>query len=280
MASLQKYIRNARTVLRQPAIALEYANWALQTGLSAHGPVRTVCGVRLGNFNGFSEYHSVAKGISDGELKFLRRHPLGEGAIIDVGANLGLFSLVIDSFSPKSRRIIAFEPAPSTFAALSKNIADNSATNIECHQLAVSDRDGKACFEVKENARANSSLVGASGASRGICIEIECTTLDRFVSAASLGQIAMLKVDVEGHEISVFRGAEHVWSNMRPAVVYFEVCPPLARAIGFASEEAAAFLDEKGYALYRILADGSLQEARCDEIANVELENWVGLDTR
>lgn len=279
MARLQGFIQNAGTILRQPAIAMEYVNWALQTAFRAHGPVRTVCGVRIGDLNGFSEYHSVARGVSTAELEFLRRHEFGDGAIIDVGANLGLFSLVVRDRFP-NRRIIAFEPAPSTFAALSKNIARNSATNVECHQLAVADHDGTSSFVVLEHARANSAI-GVAGFLPGAeSIQIGCTTLDRFVSVAKLEQIGLLKVDVEGFEISVFRGAEHVLSRVRPRVVYFEVCPALARAVGFAPDAAATFLAEKGYALYRLLGDGQLQKTRPQEINDVVLENWVGLDTR
>jgi FkbM family methyltransferase len=275
---MRRLLRNALTVSRQPALAMEYATWLVQKSLRASGPVRAICGVRIGNFSGFSEYHSVARGVSDPELAFLRHHDFGDGAIIDVGANLGLFSLVArERFA--DRRIIAFEPAPSTFAALSGNIALNGAANVECHQLAVSDRDGTAPFAVLENARANSSLK-TTGGSPGTGIEIRCTTLDRFATEAKIDRIALLKIDVEGFEISVLRGAERVFAQARPHVVYFEICPALARGAGFAADSAAEFLEAKGYALHRIVADGSLEKVDRGEIANVTLDNWVGIDTR
>ncbi len=168
---MKQVIRNALTVSRSPALALEYANWMVQKSLRSEGPVRTVCGVRIGNFNSFSEYHSVPRGISAAELAFLRRHDFGDGVIIDIGANLGLFSLVLRDRFPE-RRIIAFEPAPSTFAALSRNAARNGAVNMECRQLAVSDRDGTTRFVMRENARANSSLGKAGAQQEGPSIEI------------------------------------------------------------------------------------------------------------
>jgi hypothetical protein len=89
----------------------------------------------------------------------------------------------------------------------------------------------------------------------------------------------MLKVDVEGHELSVFRGADNVLLKNRPRVVYFEVCPPLARSAGFAPQAAAAMLLELGYALYRVRGDGSLRQAALEEICGITLDNWVALHT-
>jgi len=71
--------------------------------LRADGPIRRIGGVRLGSFNSFSEYHFVAKNMSDAELAFLRRHSFREGEIVDVGANLGLFSLVVRGRFPDRR---------------------------------------------------------------------------------------------------------------------------------------------------------------------------------
>jgi len=254
-------------------MAIEYCTWAFENMLSRDGPTRTICDVRMGNFNSFSEYHASALAISASELAFLDRHTLGEGVLIDVGANLGLFSLVLCRRHP-ARRVIAFEPAPSTYEALMKNARLNSATKLECHRAAVADRDGTASFAVREDARANSSLGGSQG-SAGARIEMDCVRLDTFLPAAGVGKIALLKVDVEGFEASVFRGAARVLESVRPGAVYFEVCPHLARREGFAPDEAAAILENADYELRRIASDGSTVPALRNEIPEVTLENWV-----
>jgi FkbM family methyltransferase len=276
MTRLAKTMRNVGTALRRPALALDYAGWTLQNRFRKGGAIRKVCGVTLGSFNGFSEFHSVARGVSSAEQAFLKSFPFRGGAVLDIGANLGLFALVVRNILP-GRRIIAFEPAPSTFAALSSNVARNGADNIECRQLAVSDRDGTVPFVVRENARANSSI-GTAGSNPGaISIDISCVTLDRFVSEAKIERIALLKVDVEGFEAAVFTGATRVLSTLRPQLVYFEVCPALARASGFTGDDAAAKLEEHGYALHRIRPDGGLERTGRKRIAQVSLENWLGI---
>jgi FkbM family methyltransferase len=274
--SLVKIMRNAGTALRRPALALDYAGWALQNRFRAGGATRNVCGVTLGSFNGFSEFHSVARGVSSAERDFLAAFPFREGTVLDIGANLGLFALVVHNLLP-GRRIVAFEPAPSTFASLSANVARNGAASIECRQLAVSDRDGTVPFIVREHARANSSI-GAAGTNPGAAtIDIPCVTLDRYTVEAGIEGIALLKVDVEGYESAVFGGASRVLSTLRPQLVYFEVCPALSRACGFAGDEAAAKLEEHGYELHRIRPEGGFEKADRSRIAHVTLENWLGI---
>jgi hypothetical protein len=114
MPDLGGFVRNVGSALRNPAVALDYGGWVRQRVVRADGPIRRIGGGRFGNFNSFSEYHSVAKNMSDAELAFLHRYSFRDGAIVDVGANLGLFSLVVRGRFP-DRRVIAFEPAPSTF---------------------------------------------------------------------------------------------------------------------------------------------------------------------
>jgi FkbM family methyltransferase len=272
MTSLMK---NAFTAVTRPSIALEYMSWLAHRSLGRE-PVRSVCGVRVGAFNSFSEYHSFSRGVSSAELSFLEHGAFKDGAILDIGANLGLFSLILAKRF-KARRVVAFEPAPSTFAALEANVKRNGASNIECRQIAVSDRETTATFSVLEHSRATSSFTVAGGQHASASqIEIQCTTVDAFAHSAGIGQMALMKADVEGYETAVFRGSQRVLRDLRP-VVYFEVCPALAERCGFRADEAAQLLEQTAYRLNRIAHDGSLQAVRAQDARGVHLENWVGL---
>ena len=266
-----RLVRNARVVLGRPAMLRDYAAWTLQRAFAE--PTRSIGGIRLGGFNGFSEYHSLPAGVSHGELRFLTAYPLTQGAILDIGANLGLFSLVTARARP-DRRILAFEPAPSTFQALRRNVERNRL-DVECHQLAVAERDGTATFVVREKARANSSLVSDLVLPGEKRVDIQCTTLDRFVEQAGIRSIALLKIDVEGFEASVLKGAEGVLARMRPPLIYFEVCATLARLAGFAPDGAALELLRHGYRLHRIDEGGNLVPIEPSRAAEVRAENWV-----
>lgn len=276
---MSRLARNAATAVHNPALVWEYAGWALQKIFNHGVPARIVHGVELGNFNGFSEYHSVRGGVLPDELAFISRYPFGEGAIIDIGANLGLFSLLVNKRFP-SRRTIAFEPNPSTFEALQNNIRRNRADGIKCHQMAITDREGAVTFSVREHARANASIIADDSIATD-AIRVACTTLDKFCQAHVVGRIALLKVDVEGYETLVFRGAENVLLQNRPGIIYFEVCPGLTQAACIAPDEPARYVADRGYALHRFAANGQLQPVEARAAADVaRVENWIGIDAQ
>lgn len=266
-------MRNAATALARPRILADYGSWLLQRAFASKGPSRHIAGITIGGFNGFSEYHSMPRGVSFGEIQFLRNCRLVDGAIVDIGANLGLFSLVMAKAHP-ARRVLAFEPASSTFAALTQNVALNGA-DVDCFQMALADHVGTSEFIVRESARANSSLVSNLVLPNEQRIKIHCTTLDRFVEEHAIDRIALLKIDVEGFEASVIKGSGAVLSRMRPPIIYFEVCATLAQLAGFAPEEAAAEIERHGYRLHRIGDGGELLPVSLSRISKVRAENWV-----
>jgi FkbM family methyltransferase len=276
---VKRLVRNLSAVIRKPRLGIEYLGWSLQRALRRSGPVRRIQQVELGSFNGFSEYHSVLHGVSNAEDRFMQGYAFGPGAIIDIGANLGIFSLLMSRRFP-DREIHAFEPGPTTFLALQSNIVRNRASNVQAYRSAVADHDGKVSFAAREEARANSSIRAEGEITDRSAVTVDCTTLDTFISNAGLERIALLKVDVEGFEAAVFRGAMRAFSICRPSVVYFEVCPPLARDAGFDPADAARFLSAHGYALHRLADDGALVPVDADLAGSVALENWVGVDTR
>src|SRR5947199_7047613 len=116
-----KVARNARTLLNSPVIARDYLNYWESRIKNLGRTVRAFpYGIKISELNSFSEYHSIGDFVSHQEYEFLSKYPFGSGAIIDVGANLGLISLILAKRFPR-RTVHAFEPSPSTFRALKRN---------------------------------------------------------------------------------------------------------------------------------------------------------------
>jgi FkbM family methyltransferase len=276
---MSSFVARAVTVLQQPKIGLEYAWWVAQKQFLSREPTLQVHGVTLGGFNGFSEYHTVAAAVSAVELAFLTSLSLtGDGVVLDVGANLGFFSLLIaklDSLRP----IYAFEPSPSTFKSLEDNVARNRLSSVTCFQMAIADHDGEVRFALKEHARANASIV-IEDEDRPGTLPVASETLDTFCKRRSIGRIALLKVDVEGYETLVFKGASDVLTKVRPELIYFEVCPALTRAAGFDPAEPARMLADLGYELKRFGPGGAPTAARPEAVSEVlQFENWMAVPT-
>jgi FkbM family methyltransferase len=273
MAGLgSKLARNAASLARDPSMVGEYLAWIASSARSGGNPSRRLLdGIEVGGFSNFSEYHSVPEFINAAERRFFEQSPFGDGPIVDVGANIGLVSLLLARRFP-DRDIHAFEPNPTTFETLEANIARNGAKKVSCHRYAVSDADGTVMFDNDPVARGTASISRDGG---GHAAEVPAITLDSFVAKHGISAIGLLKIDVEGYETLVLRGAERVLNEIRPSAIYFEVCPALTARAGFGAADPARMLLDAGYDLRRLTDSGTLTPATADEIAGVALENWL-----
>ena len=122
---------------------------------------------------------------------------------VDVGANIGAMS---GALAARSGEVWAFEPHPEVFPRLSKNVArfagQTAFAPCSVYQVALSDSDGEVCLETPEDFAGNR---GTARVTTGCGITVPAARLDTRLQGRSVG---IMKVDVEGHELSVFRGTE------------------------------------------------------------------------
>jgi len=146
---------------------------------------------------------------------------------LDVGANVGLYSLLFGAEGGIS--VHAFEPAPTTFTELQRNIALNSSDMIQAHQLAASDQRGQVSFGlVHELSGANSILDTTIHDADTFTdrVKVEADRLDRRLDLG--GRKVCAKIDVEGHELQVLRGMRALFENNQFVVqveCYDKDCP-------------------------------------------------------
>jgi FkbM family methyltransferase len=275
--------RNITTALSSPKLAAEYVGYQFQRLTRSEGPTRTLHEqVKVAGFSGFSEYHSCKKAVSDREHRFFRSLNLPPGDLIDVGANLGIVTCLMSELWPR-RRIHSFEPGPSTFTSLQRNLALNGVKNVQAHNTAVSDTEGTLTFSFRPDSRATSGFpkdqkTHADGRDPNM-IKVQSTTLDRYVASHGIPSISLLKVDVEGFEPLVFRGAEQLLKEHSILIIYFEMCPILLRKAGFETTQPTSFLESYGYSLYRLGEDGMTATAS-SQAASVALENWIAVSPK
>ena len=140
--------------------------------------------------------------------------------VVDVGANVGYFSLLAAELVGSSGKVYAFEPEPGNHGVLQKNIEINSLSNIQVEEMAVSDNSGVADFFLSELDSGSHSLFG--DAARGIreSVQVTTTTLDAFLEAEGWPNIDLVKIDVEGAEDLVFDGARNLLATEKPALLF------------------------------------------------------------
>jgi FkbM family methyltransferase len=112
--------------------------------------------------------------------------------VLDIGANIGLFSLHV---YPICNKIIAFEPTPSHYSKLLK-LTKN--TNIECRELALSDKCGEIEFKIDLHNSTMNSIVNFHNDK---VIKVKCINLETILSIENLNIVDFCKIDIEGSEI-------------------------------------------------------------------------------
>ena len=171
---------------------------------------------------------------------------------IDVGANIGFFSMVAGKVNPRLQ-VVAFEPNPKMFALLCEHKRANGLSNLTANSLAVSNRDGIGQLLL------NSSDMSASLESdfqRHLnpmvdSVSVETTTLDSYVQRHGISGPLLLKIDAEGHEKAILEGARFTISQFRPDVV-IEVLGEFEPAVLEQFRKA-------GYRFYRISHEGLIE---------------------
>lgn len=162
---------------------------------------------------------------------------------VDVGAFIGLYAVAAGLRVKRSGRVIAFEPDRRNFSLLQKHVRLNGLEGrVELHRAAVSDNAGKSRFLA--NGSSQASLVSSSDQED---TEIVTTvTLDGILAGE---RIDVLKIDVEGFEEMVLRGAQNLLrtSALRPRVVFIEVHPYAWACTGTGSAALLGLLNEAGY---------------------------------
>jgi len=265
---------NTKTFLSNPEVAQNYVNY-IQSKIFNNGrAIRAVSdNIRITGFSGFSEFHSCQNFLSLQEKDFLQTYAFTEGDLIDVGANLGVISLLLaQRFS--SRTVHAFEANPHTFKALHQNIALNGHTNVFPQDMAVAQYNGEITFNADPVYRGTTSITKATDQH---AISISCITLDTYAEQHSIQQIALLKVDVEGYEALVFEGARKLLAQQQIQVIYYEVCPEITRKADLSPSAPTEMLLNHGYRIFRLKSDGTLILVEVDEIEQINCENWIAL---
>ena len=150
-------------------------------------------------------------------ILYLRAH-IHEGTLIDVGANVGLVTLLL---ADQVQHALLFEPNPMAAGRARENLALNRL-KFEVHEAALSDRTGTVEFEDEGGVSTCNRTV--SGFSTSLPTrKVACTTLDDFLTQHPLRYpISAVKIDVEGHENQVLAGMMECLRYSRPRLVMFE----------------------------------------------------------
>jgi FkbM family methyltransferase len=193
---------------------------------------------------GFGKFIYAFREYYEPELAYLEKVLSPGKVFIDVGANFGVYTLVASKLVGTSGRVIAFEPTAQSFAILRQNIALNHFANVRAFQFALAQRRGKAWlyhgWDPVGNSLGKDPLCGNEGE------EVQTEALDKLLEEKGIDRVHAIKIDVEGAEELVLRGAIRCLTTNRPIVI-FEFNPGCAARLGLSPYGARDLLESLGY---------------------------------
>jgi FkbM family methyltransferase len=150
----------------------------------------------------------------------LCKHVSRGDTCIDVGGNLGYYCMLMATLVGTQGRVFTFEPVSENLAVLKENISLNNLTNVELVNSALGARAGTMSLIRSEagSVSATPSVRGYAVAGPQSTVDVQVTTLDAFLEHKNL-RPSVIKIDVEGAELEVLRGAVNTLRTARPAVL-------------------------------------------------------------
>jgi len=197
-----------------------------------------------------------------------------DGIFLDVGANIGIHALAAARHvAAGGGAVVAFEPHPQNFETLTHNLTQNGLRHVLAHNVGLAEApDVLTCQGAARGG--NWSL-----ASRGEhSFEVRLLRLDDYLDDGPLPRLDVMKIDVEGAEVRVLRGAQRTLARFRPVIV-FEVCPAWLRRLNTNTAELLATLEDLGYTIHP-LPDGSADwgpRIRATHLAGMGPGDWTNL---
>lgn len=203
---------------------------------------------------------SIAEEVWMGSLQeekailFMLRIIQPQTIFIDVGANVGLYALAAAQ-KIHSENIYALEPCEGTFCVLRKNIRLNQIPNIKAFPIALGDYSGEAQLYI--NSRNKEGLNTLGKPSHPCCRivgkeTVPIMTLDEFVEGQGISRVDVMKVDVEGAELQVFRGGRNLLQREDAPLILYESASVCTKGFDYHPVEIMWLLDEWGYRFFEI----------------------------
>ncbi len=255
--TLRHYKQTAFYVASKPWVIL----WWLRKHLAPDMPLlsRTRWGSTWLAYNDFLGAHTFCgTGFEDNEQLFLLNY-LQEGmTVIDIGAHHGFYTLLASKKIGPVGRVIAFEPSPRELAKLKLHLSINHCQNVEVVEVALGAEKGKVnMFVCLEHSGLN-SLRLPNADTKATEVEIEQIRLDDYLKEKQIQKVDFVKMDVEGGELAVLKGAKDILlGQLRPLIIY-EIQDIRTTPWGYKAVELYQFLKDSRYKSFNVTSNGRL----------------------
>lgn len=165
-------------------------------------------------------YHAFWDKMFSDEINKIKGFIKKGDTVLDVGGNLGFFVLILNELVGDKGKIYSFEPSKRLNQKLASTIKINNLQNVTLVNFALGDSEGSSILHYNPEQSGLSSIV-SDLESNSLSEEIKITTLDKFSQNIS-GRVSFIKIDTEGYEPQVLKGAQELIRRDKPTI-YIEL---------------------------------------------------------
>jgi FkbM family methyltransferase len=184
-------------------------------------------------------------------------------SFFDVGANMGQYTLLAAGLNCK---VHSFEPAPAMFQFLSENV-EPVKERVQINQFALSDSEEPVTLHMAKPHNVGATSFRDQYCASGEAFQVPCTTIDNYMSKNGISKVDVVKIDVEGAEVAVLKGAEKLLSGPHRPTIVLEYEESAQQRFGSSCAEITSILTAHGYKLERITQHGLIPYAPSEDFS-------------
>ena len=201
----------------------------------------------------YVSYYIYMLGLFEGEILRATLSQLNEGdTFFDIGGHFGQYTIAGGRKIGPTGSVHVFEPGPIQDRYLRRNIDLNDLRNVTVANVALSDSQGELALHTPSFGDIGKSQL-VDPATDAEAVRVPVTTLDVYCEQIGIDRIDVMKVDVEGAEFGVFKGAARVMREFPPNAIFYESVDSLCEAFDHTPEEMHSHLEEAGYVIHTVV---------------------------
>jgi len=229
----------------------------------------------------FLDPHDTLKLSTDGifepfETNLVKKSIKKGDVVLDIGANIGYYTLVFAKLVGEQGKVFSFEPEPFNFNLLKKNVEINNYQNVILQNSAVSNSEGKIKLYLSHEQSGTHRIYPSEICSKDY-VEVKMMRLDDYFKKNSLAEkISFIKIDVEGAELGVLEGMESLLEQNKNLEILIEFIPPYIKEFGSNPMDLLNLLEKYNFKINLINnKTQKLEEIHDKNILLKKYENYV-----
>jgi FkbM family methyltransferase len=248
-------------------------NWTASLFVRAHRPIACVpiCGFRLHvdlRDTGVGRPVYCHRQYEPSETAAVRRIVKPGMTVVDIGANIGYFTILAARLAGPAGKVVAIEPDPHNFSLLTKSIHANRLRNVVALNVALGTTPGKARLFCSQANFGDHRLYPEAGVSGRPAIEVPVDTLDNVLAASGSPHADFVKMDVQGCEHGVLKGMPQALASSPDICLLTEFWPEGIEQAGGSPREFYDTLERHRLCSFALESDGTESAIAFDEIMN------------